>query len=162
MIPSRYKKPNFHHNFNKRYKLKAIFKIYIFSICLFAVACSSNNNSEELLSERPGIEKTEPIDVNFEVKIVNPDSSSVDGMRLTIITSSDQQTVMANNNGIAQLTVRRMNSEPITFKFQKFNMEWTETVRTLPSALSFAGLVFEVVSPTRIKLSHYTVDGLYR
>ncbi len=142
--------------------MKALFNISIFFICFSFFACSSSKDQGKYLDERPKAEIAAPSDVNIEVKVVNPDSTSVEGMKVSVITSLGQETVITNQNGIAQLTVQRAYSEPLTFRFQKSNMEMSETIRTLPSDLKFAGLVFEVLSPNRIKLSHYTVDGLYR
>ena len=142
--------------------MNALFNISLLFLCFSFFACSSSKDQSQLLNERPKADIAAPTDVNIEVKIVNPDSSNVDGMKVSVITSLGQATVITNQNGIAQLTIQRAYSEPLTFRFQKSNMEMSETIRTLPSDLKFAGLVFEVLSPNRIKLSHYTVDGLYR
>ena len=140
--------------------LKTIFRI---SLVLLTFGACSSSAPGTFVSD-PSEVKTEfiPQELNFEVKILDQAGQVVPYLDVSLDTKTFHDEGVTNVDGIVTLVAQRSQGEPLTFRFRGKDLFAAETVSQLPTSLNSPIIVFEIVSPHKVRLSHYSVDGLYR
>lgn len=138
-----------------------IFK-YILALLTLLPACSSPSVNGYTDDPMPKVTSPEPEEINFNIKLVDHFGKPISHAEVGLETNTFRDSGVTNSDGALQLTSQRVSGESFIFKFLSPKFSSTEIISNLPTSLNQASLVFEVVSPTKIRLSHYEVEGLYR
>lgn len=135
---------------------------YVHLICLSLVSCSQPIVAGHVTEPSRKDDKIPVQQIHLEIMVKRNDGTAIPKLRIEATTSVEMASAYTNSEGITRLILSRKESEAIVFTFYHEGNEIKESVHTLPSRLTNAGLVFEQRGPRRIQLSNYTAEGLYR
>lgn len=143
------------------------FKTNLISLLLYLALLATYGCSapsiEGYTSDLDTIKRNEIVDeLNLEILLRDSSGNPIQSARISLSTKQFEEDGITNSDGRTSLIGRRKANEPLIFKFKGKGINATEILTHIPTSFIDGGLVFELVNEHRVRLSHYSIDGLYR
>ncbi|HMO16937.1 MAG TPA: hypothetical protein PKA63_00970 [Oligoflexia bacterium] len=157
---------SYHNKSNSAMDSPQNYSLIFFMLCLVLVigasGCSTISPGGQISEPSKKDDKIFVRRIYLEIKVNNIDGKPAKLIPFEASTSAETVKGRTNSRGETRISIDRKESEPLLFTFFDSGDELRESVHTLPSSLTSAGLVFEKQGNRRIKFTNYTAEGLYR
>jgi len=134
----------------------------VFCCLILLSSCGTKNINGYTTDPSRKDDKISPNEIHVEFMVVNPDGSPVNGLGIKAETRKYTGKGITNSNGVSRFNIKRLESESILFTFEDKSTHAIESLHHLPSKIKNVGLVFERSTNSKVRLSHYSLDGLHR
>jgi len=151
------------HKTNKNNIFKNHLTVYILFGVVFSFYGCSSPNIEGYNYDIDTVKRNEIVEeLNLEILLRDANGYPIEAATISLSTKQFEEDGITNSEGRTSLIGRRKANEPLIFKFKGKDFKATEILSHIPTSFREGGLVFELINDHRVRLSHYSIDGLYR